>query len=136
MEGRIDPPSSVHLLSEEALATRARDGEVWGIGDPLRAVAIFEPLPPVLYVGKLSVAEAHRGQNLARRLIDTAEARARALGLQRLQLKTRVELVENHRAFARMGFVEVARQAHPGYDRPTSITWERPVPPAPEEETA
>ena len=39
MEGRIDPPSSVHRLTLAALREQARDGEVWGIGTPLRACA-------------------------------------------------------------------------------------------------
>jgi hypothetical protein len=31
-------------------------------------------------------------------------------------------LTANHGAFARLGFREMARTAHDGYDRPTSIT--------------
>jgi len=38
-----------------------------------------------------------------------------------------VELVENHAAFAKMGFVRTGESAHPGYDRPTSITLRRAV---------
>jgi hypothetical protein len=42
-------------------------------------------------------------------------------------LQTRVELVENHAAFSRMGFAKTGESAHPGYDRPTSITMRRAV---------
>jgi ribosomal protein S18 acetylase RimI-like enzyme len=73
------------------------------------------------------VAASHRGQGLARRLIDQAEARARALQLPALELQTRVELVENQAAFRAMGFEEVGRTAHEGYDHPTSITFRRAV---------
>ena len=48
-------------------------------------------------------------------------------GLAMLGLQTRVELVENQTAFRAMGFQEVGRTAHPGYDRPTSITYRRAV---------
>ena len=54
-------------------------------------------------------------------------ALAVALHLPVLELQTRVELTENHATFRALGFVEVARTAHPGYDRPTSITFRRPV---------
>jgi hypothetical protein len=57
-----------------------------------------------------------------------AEAMARELGRPVLELGTRVELTENHAAFAALGFREVARTAHAGYDRPTSVTMERAVP--------
>jgi hypothetical protein len=46
-----------------------------------------------------------------------------------LELQTRVELEENHAAFRAMGFAEAGRTAHPGYDRPTSITFRKDLPP-------
>ena len=55
------------------------------------------------------------------------EVSASDLGLPVLELQTRVELVENQAAFLAMGFVEVGRTAHKGYDRPTSITYRRAV---------
>ncbi|MEI2652271.1 MAG: GNAT family N-acetyltransferase [Microthrixaceae bacterium] len=76
------------------------------IGAPVACV-FLTPKPGALYVGKLAVADSHRGQGLARRLIDRAEARAREMGLPALELQTRVELVENQAAFLAMGFREV-----------------------------
>lgn len=126
MDGRIDPPSSLRDLTPEALTRQARTGEVWVIGAPVACV-FLTPRPGSLYLGKLAVAASHRGQGLARRLVDQAEVRARALRLAALELQTRVELAENQRAFEAMGFVEVRRTAHPGFDRPTSITYRRVV---------
>lgn len=126
MEGRIDPPSSLRTLTPEALTRQAEVGEIWVIGAAVACV-ILMPKPGVLYVGKLAVAAEHRGQGLARRLIDQAETRAREMGLPALELQTRVELVENQAAFRAMGFQEVGRTAHPGFDRPTSITYRRAV---------
>jgi GNAT superfamily N-acetyltransferase len=130
MEGRIDPPSSMHALTEAGIAQQAAEGEVWVIGAPPVACVFLTPKPGRLYIGKLAVAEAQRGQGFARRLVDQAESRARALGLPLLELQTRVELVENHAAFAAMGFAKVGETAHPGFVRATSFTFRRAVPPA------
>ena len=123
MTGLIDPPSSMLHLTESDLTAGA--SELWIIGQPICACVILTPKPPALYIGKLSVAETHRGRGLARALIDHAETRARALGLTHLELQTRVELVANQAAFTALGFVETGRTAHKGYDRPTSITYQR-----------
>lgn len=126
MEGRIDPPSSLRNLTPEALTRQAATGEIWVIGAPVACV-FLTPKPGALYLGKLAVAASHRGRGLARQLIELAEERARVLSLPALELETRVELVENQAAFRAMGFEEVGRTAHPGYDRPTSITYRRAV---------
>lgn len=52
---------------------------------------------------------------------------AREAGKSRLVLQTRVELVENHEAFTRLGFSITAHTAHEGFDRPTSVTMVRSV---------
>ena len=129
MEARIDPPSSMHRLTREALAEACETGEVWSLGPPPRACVVLTFKPDALYLGKLATDKTLRGQGLARQLVEIAEHRARALGLPRLELQTRVELVENHRALERLGFVKTGETAHDGYDRPTSITMQRPVTP-------
>ena len=126
MDGVIDPPSSAHALTPGNLAQRAR-AEHLHIVAPLYACAFFAPQPDALYVGKLAVAPERQGQGLGRLLLAEGEDVARRLGLPRLRLQTRVELVDNHAAFARMGFTEVGRSAHPGYDRQTTITMEKIV---------
>jgi GNAT superfamily N-acetyltransferase len=126
MEGRIDPPSSLRDLTPAALDDQARKGEIWLVGAPVACV-FLTPKPGMLYVGKLAVAASHRGRGLARLLIDHAAVRARALDLPVLELQTRVELVTNQAAFLAMGFDEVGRTAHPGFERPTSITYRRAV---------
>jgi len=127
MQGRIDPPSSMLRLTAETLAAQSRTAEIWAIGHPPHACVILTPKADALYIGKLAVAADHRRKGLARALIDLAESRARALGLPGLELETRVELVGNQATFVALGFVETARTAHPGYDRPTSITYRRAV---------
>ncbi|MEC7257365.1 MAG: GNAT family N-acetyltransferase [Pseudomonadota bacterium] len=127
MDGRIDPPSSMHLMTLDSLEHTAASAEVWAMGEPPVACVVLTHQPDALYIGKLAVSPERRRQGLAARLIDLGEQRARALGLPSLRLQTRVELIENHSVFISMGFRETARTAHPGYDRPTSITMERAV---------
>ncbi len=129
MDGVVDPPSSVHRLTAEEIARAAREGEVWvleELGRPL-ACLFLTPKPGRLYIGKLAVAESHRRKGLARQLLTHAEARARALGLPVLEMQSRVELTGNHAAFMAMGFARTGETAHPGFDRPTSVTFARDV---------
>lgn len=126
MEGRIDPPSSLRDLTPEALTRQTVTGEIWIIGPPVACV-FLTPKPAALYVGKLATHPDHRNRGYARSLLTLAEARAREMNLPALELQTRIELAENHATFRAMGFEEVARTAHPGYDRPTSLTFRRPV---------
>ena len=133
MEGRIDPPSSLHQLTEDEIAEQARTGEAWVIGN--EACVFLTPRPeadpPELYLGKLAVHPGAQRQGLARSLIHLAEQRARALRLSVLRLKTRVELVENHRTFERLGFTKTAAHSHPGFDRLTSFEFSKVIVPAP-----
>ncbi|WP_406645954.1 GNAT family N-acetyltransferase [Aliisedimentitalea scapharcae] len=122
MDGRIDPPSSMHHLSEGALLQQCQMGEIWVIGDPVAACVFLTPKSDHLYLGKLAVAKESRGLGLARVMVDLACDRARALGFNWVELQSRIELVENHAAFARMGFIQTGVTSHPGYDRPTSLT--------------
>lgn len=129
MQGRIDPPSAMHGLTPRAIAEQAGDAEIWVVEEAARPVAsvFLTPKPPALHLDNLAVAFTHRGRGLARLLVDTAEARARALGLDQLTLQCRVELTENLAAFTALGFTITGQTAHDGYDRPTALTMQRPV---------
>ena len=124
MEGRIDPQSSLHRLTAEGLA--AAD-EVWVLGAPAVACMVLTVRPGRHYLVKLAVEPEWQGRGLGRLMVARAELRARELGLAAVELETRVELVENHAVFRRLGFVEMGRKAHAGYDRPTSITFVKAV---------
>lgn len=127
MEGRIDPPSSMHDLTTEAIERQSESGEIWVVEDDGHPIAcvFLTPREGALYIGKLTVATGHRGKGLARLLVETAQARGRAMGLPLLELQSRIELVENHAAFASMGFELAGETAHPGFDRPTSLTFRK-----------
>ena len=62
---------------------------------------------------------------IAKALVAAAEAAARAMGLPRVHLSTRLVLLDNRRLFAACGFVETTREAHPGYAEPTFVNMEK-----------
>lgn len=123
MDGRIDPPSSAHALDIELLRQKIVDEIAFGVRDGERLVGcIFcKPEDDCLYIGKLAVAPETQGKGIGRLLLAEAEATARALKLPALRLLTRIELIDNHRAFAAWGFVQSDTMCHPGFTRPTAI---------------
>lgn len=128
MDGRIDPPSSVHRLTIESMQTHCQTGgEIWAVGRPLFGCMFLTPKPDCLYLGKLAVQEQMRGQGVCRAMIDHAERRAVAIGLSELELETRIELTENHRVFSRLGFTIVSTGIHDGYDKPTDFLLRKQV---------
>ena len=127
MDGRIDPPSSLHRLDAAGLAAKAEAELCLPAFRPGRlAGCVFcAARPGALYIGKLAVEPALQGQGIGRALLAAAEAAARARGTPALELQTRVELTENHAAFERMGFVRTGVSAHAGYDRPTTVNFRK-----------
>jgi len=75
-----------------------------------------------LYLGRFAVHPDFRRHGIASRLLAEAERHARATGATALTLGVRIALPENFRYFAARGFREIGREAHPGFDHPTSIT--------------
>lgn len=132
MQDRIDPPSSMTRLTLEGLIEKSRS-EIAIIAtenDRPVACAFLDPRPDCLYVGKVAVAGHLRGRGLTRRMFGIAEDVARQRGLPFLELQTRIELLENHETFRRLGFEKCGEDAHEGYDRPTSIRMRKPVAPS------
>lgn len=122
MDGRIDPPSSIHRLTVNGMRAHCNSGgEIWVVGRPLVGCMFLKPKLNCLYLGKIAVEHRMRGQGVCRAMIDHAERRAAELGLPSLELETRVELAENHRVFSRLGFTVVSTGMHEGYDRPTDF---------------
>ncbi|MEP0944921.1 MAG: GNAT family N-acetyltransferase [Rhizobiaceae bacterium] len=123
MDTRIDPPSSLHRLTPQGLAQKAQDETLILAmdGDRLVGCMFCRRQPGWLYVGKVAVEEAMQGQGVGGHLFRRAFDLARREGFEGLELETRIELVENHQAFANMGFVKVGEDAHASYDQPTSI---------------
>lgn len=124
MSERIDPPSSLDRMSpddfrrmalEDGLVTVFRD-------DELIACGFLAEREVSIYLGKLAVSQAFRRRGILKAIITIAESVAVRRGKHWLELQTRIELTENHRAFEALGFMRARETAHPGYDRPTSVT--------------
>lgn len=124
MDGVIDPPSSAHRLTAQALRAKAASetGFLALAGDAIVGCVFIAEQPDHFYLGKLAVLPAFQGRGAGRRLMQAAEQQAVRAGKPVIELQTRVELTDNHRAFRALGFVETGRTAHPGFDRPTSVT--------------
>jgi len=124
MEGIVDPPSSARQLTPHGLADKAERETCFIATEHGRLVGCLfaSKRADHVYVGKLAVTPSRQGRAIGRALLQAAEAYARALDRPALELETRIELTDNHVAFARLGFHETRRTAHAGYDRPTSLT--------------
>ena len=122
--GKLVPESAAFRETPQTIAANftkgggaivaERNGQVIGC-------AMTRPMEGDLYFGRLSVLPSARGLGLARRLIAAVEADARARGLPGVQLGVRIALLENQALFASLGYREVSRETHDGFDHPTSI---------------
>ena len=123
MEGRIDPPSSLHRLDADGLQRKAQiENLIIAKMDGVVVGCLFaREEGALLYVGKVAVEPSLQKAGIGRRLIDSAIRLASELGMFSLELETRVELTENRAYFESFGFRKVGESAHEGYDRPTSI---------------
>lgn len=127
MEGRIDPPSSLTRLRPVDLKKMADDGGCLLARQDGKLVGclFLADREECLEISKLAVAPARKGQGIGRALVEASMRAALSLGKPAVRLQTRIELTENHEAFARLGFAKIGETSHPGYDRPTSITLEQ-----------
>ena len=129
--GKLNPESGAFRETADGIAgelakaagaiVAERNGEMLGC-------VLVEELEGDLYFGRLSVVPSARGQGLAKRLIDAVEAEARRRGLPGVRLGVRVVLTDNQRLFQALGYRETSREAHPGFDHPTSINMRKPLP--------
>lgn len=129
MEGRIDPPSSLNRMTPDVLSRKALQETLVVVfhGKELVACGFLRDTDQGIYLGKLAVKPAFRKNGILTAIVGIAEQAARDRGKTALELETRIELVENHKAFGALGFVKTGESRHAGYDRPTSIRMKKPV---------
>ena len=122
--GRLEPESGAFRESAEAIAEElARDSGaiVAERNGQMLGCVMVKLLEDDLYFGRLSVLPTARGQGIAKRLVEAVEDEARRRELAGVRLGVRVVLAENQRLFTSLGYVEFSREAHEGFDYPTSI---------------
>ena len=122
--GKLVPESSAFRETPEAIVGQLSNGSSAIIAEQngeMVGCVMTEPMDGDLYFGRLAVLPAARGLGLARRLIEAVEADARARGLPGVRLGVRIALPQNQKLFNSLGYREYSREAHPGFDHPTSI---------------
>jgi GNAT superfamily N-acetyltransferase len=129
MAARIDPPSSLLAMSPDDLLGKAASETLIAAHAARELIGCMfcRREAEWLYVGKLAVAAPWRRHGVAQRMFAVADELATTQDLLGLELETRIELTENHRAFATLGFSIVEENAHAGYDRPTSVRMRKPL---------
>ena len=85
--------------------------------DHLLGFLVCHPSADHLLIENLAVDPHAQGAGVGGRLLDRAEAEARALGLAELRLYTNAKMTENLGYYRRRGFHEVDRREEDGYDR-------------------
>jgi len=122
--GTLEPESGAFRETAEGIADElARDSGaiVAERNGQMLGCVMVKLLEGDLYFGRLSVLPAARGQGIAKRLVEAVEDEARRRELLGVRLGVRVVLTENQRLFTSLGYVEFSREAHEGFDYPTSI---------------
>ncbi|MGQ0584337.1 MAG: GNAT family N-acetyltransferase [Reyranella sp.] len=122
--GRLVPESSAFRETPEAITSQLAAGSSVIVAErngTMIGCVVAEVLDGDLYFGRLAVLPEARGLGLAKRLIAAVENEARARGLPGVRLGVRIALEANQRLFNSLGYREISREAHPGFDHPTSI---------------
>ena len=122
--GRLVPESGALSETAASIASELSDGSGAIVAErngSLLGCVMTKREEGDLYFGRLAVLPSARGKNLARRLVEAVEAEARTRGLPGVRLGVRIALPDNQRLFASLGYREISREAHPGFDHPTSI---------------
>ena len=108
------PPSSALKESDAAVAGKLAAGGGFGAfdGATLVGAVLWSDDGDALYLGRLAVLPARRGGGIAAELAGLVEAEARRSGFAKLRLRARLQLPQNLKFFARLGFRPVGEGAH------------------------
>ena len=128
--GKLVPESSAFRETPEAITAQLNEGAGAFIVEhdgKVVGCVMTELMDGDLYFGRLAVVPDARGLGIAKRLIEAVEADARRRGLPGVRLGVRIALPANQKLFNSLGYREISREAHPGFDHPTSINMRKNV---------
>ena len=113
---RMDKPPAPML---DDYAARIAEGvvEVLDQNGFILGMIILVDKPDALMLENVAVAPDAHGKGIGRRLIDHAEAVAKARGFHRIRLYTHATMTENQAMYAHLGYAETERGEEDGYDR-------------------
>ncbi|UUX51822.1 GNAT family N-acetyltransferase [Nisaea acidiphila] len=125
--GKLMPESGALSETVESLGKRLEKNRLFlAEQDGKLCGAVFAARKrDAIYLDRLAVDSTARGRGIARSLINAVEEHARESGTSRVTLGVRLALTGNIAYFQRQGFVETGRQAHAGFDAPTSMDMEK-----------
>lgn len=129
--GRLVPESGAFRETPDTIAAELDRGTGAIVAEQngeMLGCVLVEEKEGDLYFGRLSVLPSARGRGLAKRLIEAVEAEARRRGLSGVRLGVRIVLTDNQRLFQALGYRETSREAHRGFESPTSINMRKPLP--------
>lgn len=123
-DGVLEPPTGALAESVADVAAGIAAGGallVWR-GEVAVGSARFEVKHGNLYIGRVSVPPAYRGQGLARAMMDFLEEHGRRLGLPEAEVGVRRNLPGNIALYERLGYRIVREEPHPRGPAYTSVT--------------
>lgn len=112
MDERIDPSSSLQRMTIDDLRENAGTETLLlaHSGNRIVGCPFARSEANIVYVGKVAVLPEMVSVGIGSTLMESAFTHAKQLGTNALELKTRVELVENHAFFARFWLCEGERK--------------------------
>lgn len=127
--GKLDPPSGAHTETVESIREQFNTARaVVAIADyQIVGCVLYQPEEDHIYLGRLAVLPAYRGNGIGRQLIDQVEVETRKLGYARVRLGVRLVLKDNQTFFQNCGYRVVSYENHPGYAQPTFAYLEKDV---------
>ncbi len=134
-EGHLDPPSAAMHETAESIEWELRNGSIGmlALADDVPVGSVLaKPKGRHLYFGRLSVLPTFRRHAVGAALVEAVQSEARNAGLDGIDCSVRIALEANQRFFLSLGFVEVGRNAHLGFNEPTSIDYRKTLSTAPD----
>jgi predicted N-acetyltransferase YhbS len=125
---RLHPPSGVFWETVADVQRAMDEGTVYVAQCGAAIVGAVRVQPArdqdALYCGRLAVLPAARRRSIGTALMERVERHAREAGYPAVVLGVRLELPDNLRFYARLGYRIVGEESHPGYTTPT-FAWLR-----------